>query len=199
MRTDCAEGNAKLEASHASAHVAGPGLGGLLIQAIGAPLAIVVDQLSFVASIAGLATIRHREGPAPSRQAGGFTRDAHDGLRAVVTHPVLSRLAAAELFNNLGLSIGQAVYLLFAYRVLAQTPQRVGLILAVGGAAGLVGAMAAARLGRRAGVGSAMVLATTLGALGWAVAPLALLLPAAPVLVASASRTSSSLYGASTA
>lgn len=179
------DGNAKLEASHAAAHVAGPGLGGLLIQAVGGPQALVADLLSFVASIAGLVTIRRREVvPAPDAAAGDFLREARDGLRVLVSHPVLARLAAAELFNNLGLSVGQAVFLLFAYRVLAQRPGQVGLILGIGGVAGLAGALAAARLGRRVGVGPAMALATALGALGWAVPPLALLLPAAPVLVA---------------
>ncbi|MBO0686053.1 MAG: MFS transporter, partial [Candidatus Dormibacteraeota bacterium] len=143
------EGNARLEGSHAAAHLAGPGLGGPLIQAVGAPLAVVADMGSFVASVVGLAMIRRREAPAAREGTGGIRRSAAEGISALARHPVLARLAAAELVNNLGLSVGQAVYLLFAYRVLSRSPGQVGLILGLGGAAGIGGAMVAARLARR--------------------------------------------------
>ena len=71
------EANSKLEQSGSIAAVAGPGLAGLLVQAISAPVAIVLDAASFAASALCLARIRTPEARparadrrcAPSRSA----------------------------------------------------------------------------------------------------------------------------------
>src|SRR4051794_9678904 len=49
-REELVEGNSKLAATESVAEVAGFGLAGVLVQALGAPLAVLVDALSFVAS-----------------------------------------------------------------------------------------------------------------------------------------------------
>lgn len=58
------EGNSKLEATTSAAQVAGPGLGGVLVGLLGAPLAVLVDALSFVGSALFIAQIRVSE-PSP--------------------------------------------------------------------------------------------------------------------------------------
>src|SRR5215831_17965323 len=86
------EGNAKLEATEAVAEIAGPGLGGILVQAITAPLAIVLDSLSFLASALLLRSIRREESPAPNAIDGERPSLLHDiriGLRASVGHPLV--------------------------------------------------------------------------------------------------------------
>jgi MFS family permease len=182
---DLVEGNSKLEASHAAAHVVGPGIGGALIQALGAPAAVLADALSFAASAIGLVWIRRREAPKYHHgRDAGFRGELGGGVRLLVRHPVLGRLAVADALNNLGLSVGQAVFLIFAYQVLAQSPGTVGLVLAAEGVAALLGAMAASRLGRGAGMGPALAVSGALIAAGWGVAPLALVAPAVPVLLA---------------
>jgi MFS family permease len=52
------EGNAKLQGSESVAQVAGPSIGGLLIQALTAPYAILVDAISFLWSAAWVAKIQ---------------------------------------------------------------------------------------------------------------------------------------------
>jgi len=64
------EGNSKLESTEAVAEIIGPGLGGILVQAITAPLAIVFDSLSFVASGLLLGAIRREESSAPDALDG---------------------------------------------------------------------------------------------------------------------------------
>ena len=58
------EGNAKLEISRSAAAVAGPPVGGALVGVLSAPIAILLDALSFLASAIFLFAIRKPE-PAP--------------------------------------------------------------------------------------------------------------------------------------
>jgi sugar phosphate isomerase/epimerase len=44
------EGNSKLEVTASIAQVVGPGAGGVLVKVVGAPLAVLVDALSYIAS-----------------------------------------------------------------------------------------------------------------------------------------------------
>ena len=54
------EGNAKLQASESVSQIAGPTVGGLLIQALTAPIAVAIDALSFLWSAAWVASIKTR-------------------------------------------------------------------------------------------------------------------------------------------
>ena len=59
------EGNTKLQASSSVAEIGGPSLGGLLVQALTAPLAVALDALSFLVSALSLSRIRRVE-PQPA-------------------------------------------------------------------------------------------------------------------------------------
>jgi MFS family permease len=62
-REDLVEGNSKLEVSNSVASIAGPSLGGFLVQLVTAPIAIAVDAASFVVSAVFLLFIRTPEPP----------------------------------------------------------------------------------------------------------------------------------------
>jgi len=68
-REHLVEGNSKLAASASVAEVGGPGLAGLLVQALTAPIAVLVDAVSYVVSSVSLLRIRARE-PDPARAGG---------------------------------------------------------------------------------------------------------------------------------
>ena len=71
------EGNAKLQASESVSEIAGPSVGGLLIQALTAPYAVLIDALSFLWSAAGLPPSRPgRPGPSASRTGSCAARSA---------------------------------------------------------------------------------------------------------------------------
>ena len=57
-RHELTDGNAKLEISRSAAQTAGPGVGGLLVQWLGAANAVLADAASFVASAALIRRIR---------------------------------------------------------------------------------------------------------------------------------------------
>lgn len=72
------EGNAKLQTSAAAAEVGGPGVAGLLIQVVTAPVAVLVDAISFLVSALAIASIRKPEPKPEARErhpdAGGLLR-----------------------------------------------------------------------------------------------------------------------------
>jgi len=182
-REQLIEGNGKLSTSQSLAAIAGPSLGGVLIQLVTAPLAITVDAASFVVSVLSLALIRTPEtASVPPIQRHSVWRDIGDGLRLVRDTPLQRAVVGSAATFNLCLSIANAVYLLYVTRTLHVAPGVLGVIYAAGGPGGLLGALATARLTRRCGVGATILGAIILLSAAQLVAPLA---GGSPVVVAS--------------
>jgi MFS family permease len=163
-REQLVDGNSKLEISRSGAQLAGPGLGGVLVEALTAPVAVLVDAVSFLASAIFLFRIRKEETPPTraERQAGpGMKAEVAEGLRYVLGNRYLRWIAASTAtFNFFGNVIG-AVYLVFAVRVLDLGPGVIGLIFAVSNVGYLVGAVFANRISRRFGVGPTIIIGAT--------------------------------------
>ena len=173
-RDDLVEGNGKLQTSAALAQIAGPGMAGGLAQAVTAPLAIVVDALSFLASATLVGLIRAPEPPpVPRADRPPLGLAIAVGLRLVLATPPLRALAAGSALANLAYAVHAAVVLVYLTRDLALAPALQGAILAVGSASGLPAALLADRIARRAGLGPTLIGTQALMGLG------ALLIPAA--------------------
>ena len=159
-------GNSLLRGSYSFSWVAGPGLGGLLVQLLTAPFALVFDAASFLASAALIATVDIPEAGAGDRAPGGVAA----GLRFVARHPVLR----AYLASGTVLSFCYATYftllIVFAVRQLHLVPAQIGLAIGAGAVGALAGSVLTARITRRLGVGAAVIL----GALIYAAALLAI-------------------------
>jgi predicted MFS family arabinose efflux permease len=139
------------------AEVAGPGLAGALVQWITAPMAILFDAVSFLCSAFSLWLIRKPELP-PVRQAEPHIgREIVEGLRAAWKDKRLRALGARTVTTAFFLGFPSSLYVLFAIRELGLGAARLGIIIAVGGVGGLVGAALAERLVRRFGVGRSMI------------------------------------------
>lgn len=151
------EANARLETSRSAAQLVGPGLAGALVEWLTAPVAVLVDAASYLASAAALAAIRTPE-PRPEAARRSLGSDVVEGLRLVLGNPLLRRLAACTGTSNLFGSVGGAVFILFATRQLGLGPGTLGLVFAVAHVGFLVGAAAAARVARRLGLGRTLVL-----------------------------------------
>ncbi|MDX2971862.1 MFS transporter [Kribbella solani] len=146
------EANSKLSATRSISYMGGPALGGLLVQVLTAPVAIVADALTFVFSAVQLGRLKIT--PAPSEEpAEPLLRRAAAGMRYVLKHPYLSRsLACATTVNFFNL-MSTALLVLFASRSLGLSAGTIGLAFGVGASGGLLGAVAAAPLSRRFGAG----------------------------------------------
>ena len=160
-REQLIEGNSKLEISRSAAQLAGPGLGGGLVELLTAPIAVLVDAISFLASAIFLFRIRKEEvvQTRAERQAGpGMKAEVAEGLRYVLGNRYLRWIAASTATFNFFGNIIFAVYLVFAVRELGLSAGVIGLIFAVANIGYLVGALVANRLSRRFGVGPTIII-----------------------------------------
>jgi MFS family permease len=173
-RAQLVEGNSKLSASGSVAEIAGPPLGGALVQLISAPLAIVLDALSFLVSALAIWRIRAPE-PAPEvpHDRPGLRRELAEGLGAALRDPLLRALLGAGFTMSLFGGIIGTLYDLYLIRELGMSPALVGLTIGVGGISALIGAFAAGPITRRVGVGPAIGGALALSGLTGLLIPLA--------------------------
>jgi MFS family permease len=74
-----------------------------------------------------------------------------EGLRFVWDSPALRAIAATTATSNLFSAMVAAVEIVFLVRVVHMEPALIGLVLACGGAGGVLGAVAAPRVSRRIG------------------------------------------------
>ena len=159
-RDQLVEGNSKLGVSESLAEIAGPPLGGTLVQLISAPITLLLDALSFFVSAWSLSRIRAPEpAPAPPNTHLRVVADLTAGLRAIWANPLLRAFAgSAAIRNFFGWFFG-AIYGLYAIRVLGFSTTTLGLVVACGGIGGLAGAAMVRPLTRRLGIGPTIVVA----------------------------------------
>lgn len=147
----------------------------MLVEVLTAPVAILVDAISFLGSALFLLRIKTGE-RAPTRgerQAGpGMRAEIAEGLRYVFGHRYLRWIAASTATFNFFGNIMFAVFLVYAVRELDLRPGVIGLILAVSNVGYLVGALLANRVSHRFGVGPAIIIGD-LGAIAMLLIPLA--------------------------
>ncbi len=108
-----------------------------------------------------------------------------EGLRYVLGQPLLRSIAACTALSNLFGTVGFAVYLVFLVRVVGLSAEQIGLVASLGNVSTLVGAVAAAAVARRLGVGPTIIASAILFGPGLVLVALAPTGPAAiPLLVA---------------
>ena len=152
------EGNAKLEASHSVATILGPSLGGQLVHFLTAPIALVVDSVSYLVSALLLGSIRVAEPPpVADAERPSIRTQIGEGLRLVVATPILRALMTCGSIHNFFSRMIDALLILYAVDVVGLDAAEIGLVLAAGGPGAFLGALAVGRLGERFGVGRLIV------------------------------------------
>jgi MFS family permease len=174
--------NSRLQASSAVAQVAGPSLGGILVQALTAPTAMLFDAAGFLVSAAFLVRIRAREAVRPREAGRSIWREITEGVRWMRAHEIVFRCVIAIGLANIEWFAVQAILVVYATRELGLPPALLGVSLAAIGPLSLLGAALAGPLTRRWGLGPLMIAALFLETLSRLVLPFA----AGPPLVAAA-------------
>jgi MFS family permease len=164
-RDNLVEGNAKLQGTQSVAQVAGPTVGGVLVQALTAPYAILVDAASYLWSAVWVGAIQSREPRperAPDRHLG---REMKEGLAFVLGNRLLRAITActgtANLFQNVGMTV--FVVLLASASGLNLSAGTIGLLFSATAVGGVFGAMVARRFAGWVGQGPALWISIAIG------------------------------------
>ena len=147
------EANSLLNGSRAFSFVGGPSIGGLLVQALSAPGALIADAVSFLVSAFTLSSIKPVEPPTEEAQSGHVKA----GLRYLWRSPVIRASLLATATINFFNFVFWALFILYANRTLGVTPGVLGLVLGAASIGGVTGSILAGRISRRFGVGPAFV------------------------------------------
>jgi MFS family permease len=178
-RGHLAEGNAKLETTEGIAEVTGPASAGLLIAALGAPLAVVFNIASYVWSAFMLGRIRAVE-PEPEPQPDAMAsrgwqsqKDVRIGMRAIFGHELVRPIVLAFMVWSIAGGFFSALYPLLCLRTLDLPESTYGIIIAMGGVGSLGGALISRRLARAIGVGRTLLVTSALSLAAGVFIPLA--------------------------
>ncbi len=150
-REDYLAGNSLLNGSRAFSFFAGPSAGGVLVQVLRAPYALVVDAFSFLWSALFLARMKVDEPPSASEDDGGILAGARWIRRSPIMRAELLGVATINYFNF----VFFALFVLYATRSLHVRPATLGLVLGAGAIGGIAGSFLTGRLTRRIGLGPA--------------------------------------------
>jgi predicted MFS family arabinose efflux permease len=166
------EAMALLNGSRSLAYVGGPTLGGLLVQVLGAPLAMLVDAVSYLGSVLFLGRIEAPEPPIV-KEEGSLRERLLAGLAFILRDPIMRPTLLAAATINLFNFAFAALFILYATTSLGVEPGVLGLALGAGAVGGVIGAVVASRVGRRIGLGPAYALGCVLFPLPLVLIPVA--------------------------
>jgi predicted MFS family arabinose efflux permease len=145
--------NSATRMSFSVAAVAGPSIGGLLVQAVGASTALLLDSAAFLLAsllLAGVTLTDHR-----SKTLN--TASVRDGLRYIRREPSQTGLLVETVTAAMAYTGYFTLLLVFAIRDLHLTAGQLGSALGIGALGAVIGSAVAAPLGRRLGLGRLLV------------------------------------------
>jgi MFS family permease len=153
-RKDYVEASSLLNGSRAMSNVAGPSAAGVLVQTVTAPIALLADVGSYLASALLLAKIRITE-PSPSATQG---LGLGQGMRFIAHSPVLRSTLLATTTFNLFNYMYAALFVLYVVTELGVSPGLLGAVIGAAAIGAVLGATVTARITRRLGLGPTLVL-----------------------------------------
>lgn len=161
------EANSLFLASESTARLTGPGIAGLLIQRLTAPVAIVADCLTFIGSLALLVRIRRDEVVPARGPEASVHREIREGLALVLGHPILRPLTWMSTTWFIVFQGWVALQTLYATRELGLSPGELGVAHIVGGVGALASTLLARHANRRFGTGPTILAGVTCSALSY--------------------------------
>ena len=165
-RSRLVEAHAKNALAGSASEVIGPGLVGVLIKAVGAPLALLLDAILLMASAVILFGIRVNE-QRMVRADAHFWRDLKVGVNFVRSNALLVALACAVGVWQMCHNAAMVVQILFATRTLGLSEQAVGLSYVAMGVGSVLASVLGNRVSRRLGPGPSLVVGFALCGSGW--------------------------------
>lgn len=159
-RDDYIEASSLLNGSRAVSSIGGNGAGGLLVQWLTAPFALLLDAFSYLGSAFFVGRARGVEATPAPPEADRASLSA--GARFIARTPLIRASLLASATLNLFNTAFYALLVLYATRHLGMSAGAVGIVLALGGLGSLFGAVLTQRLSSEIGLGMALVVAFVL-------------------------------------
>jgi predicted MFS family arabinose efflux permease len=181
-----AKANAARETIDATAEVIGPPTGGVLVQVLTAPAALLIDAISYLISALFLFRMRHAEPVAPPRAGRRrVLKEIAEGLATLWHQPILRPLLIARAIRTFFGGMYGPFWVLYVVRHLGISPGMMGILIACGGLAALAGAALVPWLNARVPAGPGLIGAFAIKTIGLALLPVAGLFPifALPLLL----------------
>jgi MFS family permease len=157
--------NSLMSGSAAVTQLAGPSLGGVLVQFFTAPVALVADVASYLISAALLSGLPRPRPAQPDKSNARMAALIGDGLRYVMRHPVIGPCTLCAAIVNFVCGALMALVPVFLVRTLAAPAWLVGVLIAAEGLGSLAGAALTPRLAARMGTARAARAAVSVSAL----------------------------------
>lgn len=176
-KDDLLRANMRLDQTDAAAQTMGPSIGGGLVGLLGAPIALIVDAVSYLVDAALNTSLRVDERRRP-RGTTHLGDEIREGVAWTYRHPTLGPLTLSTHVWFVANGAAMTVLSLLALRRLGFSAFTFGLLLTVFGVASLIGASCAAVLTTRLGAGRTIIGARALYPLAWLLVAAA---PASPV------------------
>ena len=149
-RSDLVAASGRIQASFAAASVLGTVAAGVLLGFVSVETVLYFDAASFLVSAMTLSLIRRSFNVAIARRRMTSIRhDIAEGLRYVLSHPVLRNISLMMAMINLVSTAVFAELVLFAKQELGAADNQIGFIFAAGGVGVFLCSLAAGPLRRR--------------------------------------------------
>ncbi len=148
-RDDLVTANGRIQASYSAASIVGPLLAGVLVIHVSLPLLMLIDGFSFLLSAFSLALIRISFNSGEKRAPTSIRTDVVEGLRYVLSHPVLRNISMMMALVNFVGSTTYAQLILFAKVRLQASDVQASLLYSAGSLGVVILSLAAGQLRRR--------------------------------------------------
>ena len=166
------QAHAKNALANSGAEVIGPGIAGLLIKVLGAPVSLLINACLLLGSALILRGLPLREALS-DRPDASFIGELWAGLQFVARHRLLMTLAVLMGIWQMAHYVALTVQILFATRTLGLSEQAIGFSYAGMGIGTILGSLLGHRWSHRFGPGPCLVLGYAVTGAGWGLLALA--------------------------
>jgi MFS family permease len=125
---DLVTANGRIQASYSAVQIAGPLLAGLLVIRVPLPSLMLIDAMSFLVSSLSIALVRINFNAKKGEQKTSIRSDVVEGLRYVLSHPVLRNISIMMALVNFVSTASYAQIVLFAKVRLSASDVQVSLL-----------------------------------------------------------------------
>jgi MFS family permease len=160
-----AKANSALETTKQTSMLVGPAVIGYLLTIVKAPILMLADAVSYFVSLLSISRIKMDESAIPKKDRGKLRDEISEGVKFVTKHPIISRITASTATFNFFTSGVHTLVPILVLRYMDVSPALYGLVFTAAAAAGLAGALSAAKIGTWIGQGNAVIASLVFSAL----------------------------------